>query len=63
VLDDAGLFFEKSVEGFVRTVRTAEELDDDRVDELRERARERVRSHYNWERITDEYERCLSRGE
>jgi rhamnosyltransferase len=62
VLDDAGLFFQKDVESFVRTVREAEALDDDRVDELRERARDRVRSHYNWERITDEYERCLRAG-
>lgn len=62
VLDDAGLFFQKDVESFVRTVREAGELADDRVDELRERARKRVRSHYNWERITDEYERCLHVG-
>lgn len=62
VLDGAGLFFQKDVESFVRTVREAEELEDGRVERLRERARDRVRSHYNWERITDEYERCLRAG-
>lgn len=62
VLEDAGLFFSKDVESFVRTVREAEALDEEAVAGLRERARERVRSHYNWERITDEYERLLRDG-
>lgn len=62
VLDDAGLFFEKDVESFVRTVREAERLGHGRVEELREKARERVRARYNWERITDEYERLLREG-
>lgn len=63
VLEDAGLFFRKEVESFVRTVREAEALDEETVAGLRERARERVRTHYNWERITDEYERLLRGGE
>lgn len=62
VLDDAGLFFEKGIESFVRTVQEAESLSEERVEELRDRARDRVRTRYNWERITDEYERLLARG-
>lgn len=61
VLDDAGLYFDKDVESFVRTVQEAEGLADERLGALRERARERVKMRYNWERITDEYERLLRR--
>lgn len=59
VLQDAGLFFQKDVESFVETVRAAESMGRHRVEELRERARDRVRDHYNWKRITDAYERLL----
>lgn len=59
VLADAGLFFQKNVESFVDGVVEAEAMDQDQVERLRRRARNRVREHYNWERITDEYERLL----
>jgi rhamnosyltransferase len=59
VLGDAGLFFGKSVESFVQTVTQAERLSDAEVQQHRERAADRVRTHYNWERIADEYERLL----
>lgn len=59
VLDEAALYFEKDVDSFVETVQRAESLEANQVAELKERARDRVRSHYNWERITDEYERLL----
>lgn len=60
VLGDAGLFFQKDVQSFVETVVEAEAMGRDEVEQLRERARDRVREHYNWERITDEYERLLA---
>jgi len=59
VLGEAGLFFGKSVESFVQTVVQAEALSDDTVRRYRTRAVERVRRHYNWERIADAYERLL----
>lgn len=59
VLGDAGLFFGKSVESFVQTVMRAESLSDDAVQQHRDRAVERVRTHYNWERIADDYEHLL----
>lgn len=59
VLGDAALFFQKDVESFVEAVLEAESMNEERIEELRERARGRVRNHYNWERITDEYEALL----
>lgn len=59
VLDDAGLFFGKSVESFVRTVMQAEALGASTVQQHRRRAVDRVRTHYNWERIADAYETLL----
>lgn len=62
VLGDAGLYFGKSVESFVRTVMQAEQLDPPAVQQYRDRAVERVRTHYNWDRIADDYERLLLNG-
>ncbi|HKK08848.1 MAG TPA: DUF1972 domain-containing protein [Gemmatimonadota bacterium] len=59
VLRDAALYFEKDVASFVEALRRAEALSAEEAAELQERARGRVRDHYNWERITDEYERLL----
>lgn len=59
VLQDAALYFRKDVGSFVDALRRAEELSETEVEALRERARDRVRRHYNWERIADEYERLL----
>ncbi|MFB6230128.1 MAG: DUF1972 domain-containing protein [Salinibacter sp.] len=56
VLGEAGLFFGKSVESVVRTIRRAERLSDEAVQHYRWRAVERVRTWYNWERVTDKYE-------
>jgi glycosyltransferase involved in cell wall biosynthesis len=39
--------------------------DEDRLRDLGERAEERVRNHYSWERITDEFQQLfddLDRG-
>lgn len=62
VLRDAALYFEKDVESFVQAILRAEALDQDEVAEFRRRAVERVRTHYNWERITDRYEELLGAG-
>ncbi len=59
VLADAALYFDKDVGSFVDALRRAERLPPEEVCALRDRARDRVRRHYNWERITDEYERLL----
>ncbi len=59
VLGRAGLYFGKSVEGLTRTLQLADRLSDTTIQEYQERATERVRSHYNWPRIVDEYERRI----
>lgn len=59
VLGRAGLYFGKSVEGLVRTLQLADRLSDTTIQEYQQRATERVRSHYNWPRIVDEYERRI----
>lgn len=56
VLGEAGLFFGKSVESFVRTVCRAERLSDQEIQSFQRRALERVRTYYNWEHIADKYE-------
>lgn len=59
VLDDAAIYFEKSVTSFVEALGRIEALSPMERDALGERAKGRVRTHYNWERISDEYERLL----
>ena len=59
VLGDAGLVFGKSVESFVQTVLQADRLSEENVQRYRRRAVERVRTHYNWARITDRYEALI----
>lgn len=63
VLGDAGLFFGKSVESFVQTVRQAEELSSKATKRYRRRAQNRVASYYNWEHIVDEYETLVMQGQ
>jgi len=59
VLGTAGLFFGKSVESFVRTVRRAERLSKEGIRQYQRRAVERVRTYYNWEHVTDKYEKRI----
>ena len=62
VLGEAGLFFGKSVESFVRALCRAERLSDAQVQEFRRRAINRVRTHYNWTHVTDKYEERIWGG-
>ncbi|MCS3634717.1 DUF1972 domain-containing protein [Salinibacter ruber] len=59
VLGRAGLYFGKSVEGLVRRLQLADRFSDTTIQEHQRRAVERVRSHYNWPRIVDAYERRI----
>ncbi|WP_263786828.1 DUF1972 domain-containing protein [Salinibacter grassmerensis] len=59
VLGRAGLYFGKSVKDLVRMLHLADRLSDATIQKHQQRAVERVRSHYNWPRIVDAYERRI----
>lgn len=56
-LDDTGLYFRESA-GLASALEQLER-EPSLVESLRTRARERVRTHYAWSRIADEYERLF----
>ncbi len=59
VLQDAAIFFDKNVEDFKLALEKADELTKSQRKQYCEKAIGRVINHYNWERITDLYEKAL----
>lgn len=59
VLQDSAIFFDKNVEDFKVALGKADKLTEIQRMQYREKALERVKVHYNWERITDLYETAL----
>ncbi|HEY2847550.1 MAG TPA: glycosyltransferase, partial [Pyrinomonadaceae bacterium] len=58
VAGEAGLYYQddETLAGLLRRVMS----DDQLVNDYRRRAQERVRKHYDWETVTDEYEQLFS---
>jgi glycosyltransferase involved in cell wall biosynthesis len=58
-IGDAGLAFEPGDVRGLREILATIMDDEDRLRDLGERAEERVRNHYSWERITDEFQQLF----
>jgi rhamnosyltransferase len=59
VLGNAALFYDKEVNDVAQKVMKAIDLPDTEIEQYQTRAKARVETHYNWERITDCYELLL----
>jgi rhamnosyltransferase len=59
VLAEGAVYFDKSVESFLEGLDRLERMSSDERTGLQRVVRERVRGHYNWDRIAGDYERLL----
>jgi glycosyltransferase involved in cell wall biosynthesis len=55
VLSDAGIFFENNIEALTNQMQWAQDHNHE-LAAYKEKAVERIRSHYSWDKVTDDYE-------